>query len=429
MCHSCVTRGVIGCIHQNKDGISHTDIKEKKMKKNFLKVAALLIAAMLMVVSCSQEVTPKTEDNGLVEVSVGVAYGKDVTVGYTHNEKITYQYKLTALWDKLTNGSKPYGETSDFVNMFGSETKTLESTGLTATLDYVTPGYWLVEVRGLVGDKVVLQGSTKAYFNINDASTTVYVAPVKNENTEGKVTITLLMEDLDADDANDSKVSKVKYAIDNGTTTVVDKIAKASTSDENKSFVNDKAVHEYSVTLNNVKAGYHTITFTVDGYVGGITKSFLMIPGNDVTIKGSVYPSKFSNSGANISVVSLGSANITVGEGDNSRVFNSAGLEPVVVTGGTSVKVAIGTISAPINGKTVVYQWYLNGEKKGNEASTTTTSIEIPNEPGEYNITCIAKFSYSDSEIGKVTVYGNSAYAGKVIVTEVATTSTTVQGQ
>ena len=34
-------------------------IKEKKMKKNFLMVAALLIAAMLMVVSRTQEVAPK----------------------------------------------------------------------------------------------------------------------------------------------------------------------------------------------------------------------------------------------------------------------------------------------------------------------------------------------------------------------------------
>ena len=46
-------------------------IKEKKMKKNFLKVAALLIAAMLMVVSCTQEVAPV--DNGLVKASVNIA--------------------------------------------------------------------------------------------------------------------------------------------------------------------------------------------------------------------------------------------------------------------------------------------------------------------------------------------------------------------
>ena len=399
------------------------------MKKNFLKVTALLIVAMLMVVSCSQEVAPKTEDNELVEVSVGVAYGKDVTVGYTHNEKITYQYKLTALWDKLTNGSEPYGETNGFKNMFGSETKTLDATNLNATLNYVTPGYWLVEVQGLVDNKVVLKGSTKAYFNSSASSTTVYVAPENNNDAMGNVTITLLMEDLDADDADDSKASKVKYAIDGGTVAVVDKIAKANTSDDNKTFVNTNAVHEYRMTLNNVKAGYHTITFTVEGHEGGITKSFLMIPGNGVKITGSVYPSKFINSGANISVVSLGSANITIGEGDESKVFASSGLDPVEVTGGTSVKAAIGAISAPINGGTVVYQWYLNGEEKGNETSATTTSIEIPNEPGEYNITCIAKFSYTDSEIGQVTVYGNSAYAGKVIVTAVATASTTVQGQ
>ena len=46
------------------------------MKKNFLMVASLLIAAMLMVVSCTQEVAPKNE---LVKATIGLAYGKDIT--------------------------------------------------------------------------------------------------------------------------------------------------------------------------------------------------------------------------------------------------------------------------------------------------------------------------------------------------------------
>ena len=32
-CHSCVTRGILGCIHQNKDGISHTDNKGEEDEK------------------------------------------------------------------------------------------------------------------------------------------------------------------------------------------------------------------------------------------------------------------------------------------------------------------------------------------------------------------------------------------------------------
>ena len=52
-------------------------IKEKKMKKNFLMVAALLIAVMLMVVSCTQEVAPKNE---LVKASFSVGFGKDIKI-------------------------------------------------------------------------------------------------------------------------------------------------------------------------------------------------------------------------------------------------------------------------------------------------------------------------------------------------------------
>ena len=48
------------------------------MKKNFMAIASLLIAAMLLVVSCAPEA--KVEDDGLVNASFSVAYGKDVVV-------------------------------------------------------------------------------------------------------------------------------------------------------------------------------------------------------------------------------------------------------------------------------------------------------------------------------------------------------------
>ena len=59
------------------------------MKKNFMAIASLLIAAMLLVVSCAPEanVEGKVED-GLVEASFGVAYGKDVTVSVNENVQI-----------------------------------------------------------------------------------------------------------------------------------------------------------------------------------------------------------------------------------------------------------------------------------------------------------------------------------------------------
>ena len=396
------------------------------MKKNFLMVASLLIAAMLMVVSCTQEVAPKNE---LVMASIGIAYGKDVTVGYGNTPAaITYQYKLTALWDKLENGSDPYGGSSTFLNMFGVQTKKIGDTNIVSNLNYVTPGYWLVEVQGFVevqgpdGSKVkkaVLKGSTKAYFNKRTTNATVYVAPVAEPTAKGTITLNLQMEDLDISDAT-GNTSKIYYYLD--TPASIDSAKKYLT--KGAVVAEGKAAHNYTARDNTITSGYHTITIKVEGYEGGITKSFLMIPGNDVTINGSVYPSQFKDINATIQVVSLGSANITVGEGVNAREFANPGMEPVVVTGGSPVKVSIGNFTNPGNGGTFSYEWYLDGVKQGIDIDEDrNNTITVPNTPGDYNITCVAKYTYSDVQVGQVTVYGNSLYAGKVRVTPVAATT------
>ena len=74
------------------------------MKKNFMAIASLLIAAMLLVVSCAPEanVEGKVED-GLVNASFGVAYGKDVTVAENDNVDIHYTYTLLPKWSELEN--------------------------------------------------------------------------------------------------------------------------------------------------------------------------------------------------------------------------------------------------------------------------------------------------------------------------------------
>ena len=379
------------------------------MKKNFLMVAALLIAAMFMVVSCTQEVAPKNE---LVMASVGIAYGKDVTVGYGNAPAaITYQYKLTALWDKLENGSDPYGESTDYIDMFGGQTKKIGDTNIASDLNFVTPGYWLVEVQGADGgtvEKVVLKGSTKAYFNNTTTNATVYVAPVAESTAKGSITLNLQMEDLGATDAE----SKIYYYLD--TPAPTDNTAKKYLT--KGSAVTGQAAHNYSATNDQVTSGYHTITIKVDGYEGGITKSFLMIPGNNVTFTGSVYPSQFKDADATIKVVNIGSANITVGEGDTAREFASAGMNPVLVTGGSSVNVSIGSFTNPGNGGSFTYEWYLDGKKQELADNTRTVTITAPSVPGEYNITCVAKYTYNDVQVGQVDVYGNSAFAGKIIV-------------
>ena len=94
-------------------------IKEKKMKKNFLKIAALLVAAMLLVVSCSQEVKAP-ENNGLVEASFSVGFDRDIKIEDFKGTGITYVYSVTPNWDKLTTGVEPYGEKTN-VEISGEE--------------------------------------------------------------------------------------------------------------------------------------------------------------------------------------------------------------------------------------------------------------------------------------------------------------------
>lgn len=396
------------------------------MKKNFLKVAALLIAAMLMVVSCTQEVAPV--NNGLVEATIGLAYGKDVTVTHGKDAEITYMYKLTPMWSNLENGAPAYGGTDVFVNLFEG-TKKIADTSLGTVTQYVTPGYWLIEVEGLVGNVAVLKGSTKAYFNSTGSTATVYVSPVSSES-KGKMTINLVMEDLDSADAANDTASKIYYLLDGA-----DDISANRVYLTKGTAVSGSAAHNYSVireTTENkdegIVSGYHTITLKVDKYTGGVTKSFLMIPGNDVTISGSIYPSQFKKSESTITVVSLGSKTLTAA----GEQFTENNNTPVKVTT-KSVSVSIEAFTAPFTQQEVsslgytgvtgiTYSWYLDGVKKGIDTSTSSTSIDLPVDtnstviPGDYTISCVAKFTYTDAEGVCHTIYGDSAYAGKVRV-------------
>lgn len=390
------------------------------MKKNFLMVAALLIAAMLMVVSCTQEVAPKNE---LVKATIGLAYGKDVTVRYGDaTTEITYKYKLEPLWDNLNNGAPIYGATNGEVEVYK---KTINDTLESFNSNYVTPGYWQITVNGYVGDVAILTGSTKAYFNKTNGTATVYVSPVETEK-EGKITVSLVMEDLDADDAG-SGTSKIYFTLDKET---------------EKHFVTKKeavtgqltAAHNYSETLSNIKSGYHTITIKVDGYEGGITKSFLMIPGNDVTIEGSVYPSRFKETESTITVVNLGKKILTVVD----TPFNEDNhITPVTVTS-NNVDVSIAAFDKPISNDDLVklgyndtdinlgltYSWYLDGVQNGSDTNVAYTKITLPVKsntdsslvPGDYTVTCIAKYTYKDASDTVYTVYGCEEYAGKIRV-------------
>ena len=85
---------------------------EKKMKKNFMAIASLLIAAMLLVVSCAPEanVEGKVED-GLVEAVIGLGRSaKNITITDEYaNTRITYYYTMEAAWSSDDTGAPIYG--------------------------------------------------------------------------------------------------------------------------------------------------------------------------------------------------------------------------------------------------------------------------------------------------------------------------------
>lgn len=388
------------------------------MKKNFMAIVSLLIAAMLLMVSCAPEA--KVED-GLVNASFGVAYGKDVTVAVNDNVTIYYTYTLEAKWGDLGSGADKYAEKTSGV--IGP--KTIGSDIGSIDLGYVTPGLWEITVVGKIGDAngtEVMKGVTRAYFrnagtNVNESKTaTVYVAPVNSVNT-GKLSISIKMEDL-----GDSTANAISYALDGGAATPLTRTNNPTNH-----------VYSYQADLTNVSSGYHFITFTVPGFDGGVTKSFLMLPGSaattggkDVTISGSIIPSKFVDSNASITVISLGQKNITIGD----KVF-SGSESPKEVAGG-NVDVSIEAFTTPIapDGATEVsdnvsYQWYLDGKKYGSAIEgTASTKINVPTAPGYYNITCIATFSYKLDGV-QYNIYGSETQTAIVFVAPPAQSGST----
>lgn len=398
------------------------------MKKNFMAIASLLIAAMLLVVSCAPEA--KVEDDGLVNASFSVAYGKDVNVSLNKNVNIVYTYTLSPTWSKFESGvdiyvEKPSGEIG---------TTTIGANIDSVNLGRVTPGLWKIEVEGKLSgtNDVVMKGSTKAYFRNESSdkkvsaitSATVYVAPVKDVNN-GKLSISIQMEDL-----GDSNANKIKYSIDGA-----EPITISGTKDSSKN------ICTYVATRSDISSGYHKITFTVDGYDGGVTKSFLMLPGSvgtvdgyDVEITGSVVPSKFATTGASINVINIPDKAITVGSGENTKTFNgSTPYAPLTVTA-LSVPVSIEEYKNEAGLKfgdspaTPSYTWYVDGKEKLT-SNLNEGEITIDNDPGDYTITCVIKFTFNDENNGEYTIYGHEKQAAVVRLENKVATTTPSQGQ
>lgn len=382
------------------------------MKKNFLMVAALLIAAMLMVVSCTQEVAPKNE---LVEAKLGLAYGKDVEVTTDDGKIITYTYQLSPMWSGVDNATEIFGNRAETVVNPGTMYSVSETVS-NVDMGLVTPGLWKITVKGYTDyseeskRKLVLFGENNAYFVKGTSNATVIVSPTTSTGV-GTVDISLEMQDLGKKE--DLEKNEIKYSIYNvtkGETTKSGSLARSSST------TND--VYTYTALLGDVKAGYNTITFSTndDAGNGGIVKTFLVIPGNKVTIRGSVSPSEFQAAKADIVTVSMDGASLSItdqrpDDNDMYSLYTNTNYTVVVNTNDIittlSSKLPDGATAGPTE-----YKWYVNGiEETGSNESFTFKKIKA----GDYTVTCTFKYSFVKDQ--KTYTWIGDASLGKIRVT------------
>lgn len=358
------------------------------MKKNFMKVASLLIVAMLMVVSCSQEVAPKNENNGLVEASLSVGYGRNITVsGKTDADGLTVQYKMTPQWtdnydDEVTNPAVDWTVLED------------------GNLGWLTPGYWKIEVKASKDSKDVFAGNVSCYFTKNSTGATVYLEPVNGDTNDCSITITVSMQEIketvEVTDPDTQETSeelrsyKLQYEILSGTGNSV--VARTDMDVETDSTNTNKIV-TYSNSKGNLAAGFYTaIVYVVDANnqtVGGIRNGFLLTDGDNATLTGHIEPADYSNVTINAVYV-----DVNIGLVDGEQSITEDGDYQVVVTATDSTRVP-----SYAGGFSKTYIWYVDGEQYGQVANSLSEANPLSGSqtltfenPGYKNIACQAVY-------------------------------------
>ncbi|MCI7606828.1 MAG: hypothetical protein MSS69_08745 [Spirochaetales bacterium] len=373
------------------------------MKKNFLKVAALLIAAMLMVVSCTQEVAPV--NNGLVDAKLNVAYGRDLTVsGDTNQDGLILQYKMEPKWS-ITNASEViYGGTKNAQNA-RYEFKTYPEGG---NLGYVTPGLWQIEVKAYGKDnaenaqnKEIFYGVANVYFNDTTEKATVFLAPVNDEaSAKNSISFNFKMQDLSDDMASNYEV---KYSISKiGSDVKSDSIRRSPDSTGN--------VGNYVVTVSDLDSGFYTVNVSIHNkktgaLVGGTTKGFLMANGATVTIGGNIEPSDYEK-------VSINTYYVNVKTDFNhvtSDKFNADQVSYYTKEDGSKYAKINVSISDTTNssgnmmgsGYTVTNYWTAVSDGKDNATQNNSNSCGFEFASGGYkNVTCTTIYSIIGSSTG-----------------------------
>ena len=258
------------------------------MKKNFLMVASLLIAAMLLVVSCSQEVAPKNE---LVEAKLVANFGRDLAVeGDTSAKNLSLEYKMTRNWNN------PNPTDSLYENIVGEkEWTSLPDSGF---VGWVTPGLWTIKVRAIASGATseVFYGKVDAYYSQSQKTAVVYLEPEK-ASKNNKIEITVSMQDIKVGEGENQKSYKLQYEILPGSGTGNAIVSKTDMSSSAKTgFTN---VTEYKANKTGLDSGFYTVVVYVldekDAVVGGIRKGFLLANNTTASITGHIEPADYAD--------------------------------------------------------------------------------------------------------------------------------------
>lgn len=388
-------------------------IKEKKMKKNFLKIAALLIAAMLLVVSCSQEVKAP-ENNGLVEARLSVGFGRDLIVnGDTKTGNLKYKYTMVQGWTNPTEGlSEPVigaANNKEFTD--------------NSPIGYVTPGLWNITVdayesisnteSGTTTDKKVFTGEASVYFSSQNQSATVYLAPVGD--SANSITFSITMQDLSVTPDN----FELKYSIYKGS----DSSAITNGTGPLSRTGNDTThVSTYSDTVSNLASGYYRVTVSVydkikSKTVGGITKGFLISNGANATIKGHIEPADYENVTIDAVFVDVNtelSVSQVIQEGESPKenaLTKTEGKDYyTVIYDGTPVKVTVkmDDKTTTANGLAVSKTLFWNtvsdasetNQKNEIQKANTDSNTFTFSTPGHKYITCTTVYEVTGTSTG-----------------------------
>lgn len=393
------------------------------MKKNFLMVASLLIAAMLMVVSCTQEVASKNE---LVEARISVGYGRDLTVeNETKTSDLVYTYTMSHQWDDLDSVSE---------RIYGDQTTEKPFTDK-GSIGYVTPGLWSINVKAYNAGSVttneqgvtvitgnpLFSGNANAYFSNQKKDVVVYLAPVENQTNYLSFDIT--MQDLVGTGngvTSGAGSYELRYEIEGkGSYTGLANAsspALTGTLAPNKNEGKDTTTYKLAGNDSKVslKSGFYTVTVSVysieegsdDKLVGGIRKGFLLAGNANATVKGHIEPSDYEKITVDALYIDVKTA---------VEVEKVDGVEKITYTPASGSEGAKASVKFYVDDNTdettdentiakaeKSYVWYVADNGTTTPISSNTDEFTVTfKAPGYKTVTCQTIYTVTDDTTGK----------------------------